>query len=378
MPQLPPPSNDARANSELLLARIRDAIASTGWLSFARYMELALYAPGLGYYSGGAQKFGAAGDFVTAPEISPLFGRVLSRQLAEVLDQCGGGILELGAGTGKLAAQILGELERLGTQAPYSILEVSGELRQRQQETLTQAGLADAVTWLDALPETFTGVLVGNAVLDALPVHLIHWTAQGPLERCVVWQEDQLQWQDRPIADALLLKRAMTLDLPPGYVSEINLAAPALVKELGRNLQAGMLLFVDYGYGRSEYYHPQRHMGTLRAHYRHRGLDDPFHLPGLTDLSAHVDFTAIAEVGLDAGLDLLGYTSQAHFLVNGGITGLLAETPAEAAARYLPLSIGVQKQLSPVEMCELFKVMLLGKGVNATSGFATGSLTRLL
>jgi SAM-dependent MidA family methyltransferase len=341
-------------------------------------MELALYTPGLGYYSGGARKFGAAGDFVTAPEISPLFGRVLACQLTEVLDQCGGTILELGAGTGKLAAQILGELQQLGRRAPYSILEVSGELRQRQQETLEQAGLAGTVTWLDTLPETFTGVIFSNEVLDALPVHLIHWTEHGPQERGVIWQEDQLQWQDQPIADALLLKRAVALDLPPGYVSEISLAAPALVKELGRCLQAGMLMFVDYGYGRSEYYHPQRHMGTLRAHYRHRALDDPFHLPGLTDLSAHVDFTAVAEAGLEAGLTLLGYTSQAHFLINGGITALLAETPVEPVARYLPLSTGVQKLLSPVEMGELFKVMELGKGVSATSGFAAGSLTRLL
>ena len=378
MPQLPPPSDDARASSERLLARMREAIATDGWLSFARYMELALYAPALGYYSGGARKFGSAGDFVTAPEISPLFGRVLARQLAEVLDQSGKALLELGAGTGRLAAQILGELKQLGKPASYSILEVSSELRQRQEQTLEQAGLAGAVTWLDTLPETFSGIVFGNEVLDALPVHLIHWTAQGPMERGVVWKEDQLRWQDRPIADALLLKQAAALDLPPGYVSEINLASPALVRELGRRLQAGMLLFVDYGYGRSEYYHPQRHMGTLRAHYRHHALDDPFHLPGLTDLSAHVDFTAVAEAGLEAGLDLLGYTSQAHFLVNGGITALLAGIPVEAATRYAPLASGAQKLLSPVEMGELFKVMGLGRQVIAPSGFVTGSLARLL
>lgn len=376
---LPPPSEDARANSDLLVARIREAITSAGgWLSFARYMELALYAPGLGYYSGGARKFGAAGDFVTAPEISPLFGRMLSRQLAEVLDQCGGGILELGAGTGKLAAHILADLVCLGRPASYSILEVSGELRQRQQETLEQSGLAGRVAWLDTLPEIFTGVIFGNEVLDALPVHLIHWTTEGALERGVVWRENQLQWLDRPIADAALLARASALELPPDYVSEINLAAPALVRELGQRLQAGLLLFVDYGYGRSEYYRPQRCMGTLRAHYRHHALDDPFHLPGLTDLSAHVDFTAVAEAGLEAGLDVLGYTSQARFLLNGGITALLAETPIDATARYLSLSAGVKKLMSPVEMGELFKVMGLGRGVSALSGFVAGSLTRLL
>jgi SAM-dependent MidA family methyltransferase len=379
MSPLPPPSDDARANSDLLLARIREAIASAGgWLSFARYMELALYAPGLGYYRGGARKFGEAGDFVTAPEISPLFGRALGRQLAEVLDQCGGGILELGAGSGKLAAQVLEELGRWDGTASYSILEVSGELRQRQQETLEQAGLAGRVTWLDTLPDTHSGAMFGNEVLDALPAHLIYWTEHGPLERGVVWQDGQFRWQERPIADAALLARASALDLPPGYVSEINLAAPALVRELGQRLRVGLLLFIDYGYGRSEYYHPQRRMGTLRAHYRHHALDDPFHLPGLTDLSAHVDFTVVAEAGLKAGLELLGYTSQAHFLLNGGITTLLAESPAEATARYLSLSAGVKKLLSPVEMGELFKVMGLGRGVSAPSGFAAGSLTRLL
>ncbi|MGA9992336.1 MAG: class I SAM-dependent methyltransferase [Thiobacillaceae bacterium] len=379
MPPLPPPSDDARASSDLLVARIREAIASAGgWLSFAHYMELALYAPGLGYYSGGARKFGAAGDFVTAPEISPLFGRALGRQLAKVLDQCGGGILELGAGTGKLAAHVMAELISMGRPASYSILEVSGELRQRQQETLEHAGLADRATWLDTLPETFTGAIFGNEVLDALPVHLIHWTEQGALERGVVWQDDRLQWQERPITDTTLLARTAALDLPSGYVSEINLAAPALVRELGQRLHAGLLLFVDYGYGRSEYYHPQRYMGTLRAHYRHHALDDPFHLPGLTDLSAHVDFTAVAEAGRAAGLDVLGYTSQAGFLLNGGITSLLAETPVEATAHYLSLSAGVKKLLSPVEMGELFKVMGMGRGVSAPSGFATGSLTRLL
>lgn len=375
MPPLPSPSGEARLHSARLIDRIRAAIESQGgWLSFARYMELALYTPGLGYYSGGASKFGAAGDFVTAPEISPLFGRVLARQLTEVLHQCGGGILELGAGTGKLAAQLLGELGSLGLGAPYSILELSGELRTRQQETLR----GREVSWLDALPGNFTGVIFGNEVLDALPVHLIRWTETGPLERGVVWHDSKFQWRDQPIADASLVKRAQALDLPPGYVSEINLAAPALVAELGRRLAAGMLLFIDYGFGRSEYYHPQRHMGTLRAHYRHHALDDPFFLPGLTDLTAHVDFTAIAEAGLDAHLDLLGYTSQAHFLLNGGLTDLLAETPPGDAARYLQQTTAAQKLVSPAEMGELFKVIALGRGVNAPSGFVAGSLTRLL
>jgi len=335
---------------------------------FARYMELVLYTPGLGYYSGGSAKFGGAGDFVTAPQISPLFGRVLARQFAEVLKQTGGGVLELGAGTGLLAGQILGELRALGIEAPYSILEVSGELRARQQATLD----GHPVNWRDVLPEKFTGIIFGNEVLDALPVHLLRWTENGPMERGVASVEDRFLWLDRLIADPALLEKAQSLDLPAGYVSEINLAAPALVKSLAERLESGLLLFVDYGFGRGEYYHPQRHMGTLRAHYRHHALDDPFYLPGLCDLTAHVDFTSIADAGFDSGLDICGYTTQANFLMAGGITQLLAESPPDSAGNYLPLSTGVQKLLSPAEMGELFKVIGMGRNAACPSGFAMG------
>jgi SAM-dependent MidA family methyltransferase len=406
---LPAPSPEQLETSRSLVRHIQTEIASNGgWISFARYMELALYTPGLGYYSGGAEKFGAGGDFVTAPQISPLFGSVLARQFAEVLKQTGGGILELGAGTGLLAAQIIGELRALGMDAPYSILEVSGELRARQQETLKEfsalpqpslAGRVPACTpepldgrgacsanspsrpargegvirWLDTLPGKFTGVIFGNEVLDALPVHLVHWTENGPLERGVIVNEQGFGWQDRPIGDPILAELAHALDLPAGYVSEINLAAPALARSLAERLENGLLLFIDYGFGRSEYYHPQRHMGTLRAHYRHHALDDPFYLPGLCDLTAHVDFTAVADAGLEAGLDLCGYTSQASFLLAGGITALLAKTPPDSAARYLPLSSGVQKLLSPAEMGELFKVIGFTQGNAPTSSaFAMG------
>lgn len=363
---LPTPSPEQLETSRALVRRIRSEIeANDGWISFARYMELALYTPGLGYYSGGSAKFGAGGDFVTAPQISPLFGRVLARQFAEVLKQTGGGILELGAGTGILAKQILGELRAMGMDAPYSILEVSGDLRARQQETLQP--FAGELNWLDTLPEKFTGIIFGNEVLDALPVHLIHWTENGPQERGVAASEQGFYWQDRPIADHALLEQARALDLPPGYISEINRAAPALLRSLSDRLESGLILFIDYGFGRSEYYHAQRHMGTLRAHYRHHALDDPFYLPGLCDLTAHVDFTAMADAGLEAGLDVCGYTTQASFLMGGRITGLLAEIPTGPAANYLPLSAGVQKLLSPAEMGELFKVI----------GFARGKLPPL-
>jgi SAM-dependent MidA family methyltransferase len=367
---LPAPSHEQLEASQALVQRIRTELdANDGWISFARYMELALYTPGLGYYSGGSEKFGQGGDFVTSPQISPLFGRVLARQFAEVLKETGDGILELGAGTGLLAAQIIGELRALGLDVPYSILEVSGELRARQRESLE--GMS--ANWLDALPETFTGIIFGNEVLDALPVHLVHWTENGPLERGVIANEQGFLWKDRPIADPLLLDQARALDLPAGYVSEINLAAPALIKSLAERLQSGLLLFIDYGFGRSEYYHPQRHMGTLRAHFRHHALDDPFHLPGLCDLTAHVDFTAVADAGLEAGLEVCGYTTQANFLLAGGITALLAETPVDSAAAYLPLSSGVQKLLSSAEMGELFKVIgMPKKNAPCPSAFSFG------
>ncbi len=369
---LPAPAPEQLEASRELTQRIRSEIeANGGWIPFARYMERALYMPGLGYYSGGAEKFGAGGDFVTAPQISPLFGRVLARQFAEVLKHTGGGILELGAGTGLLAAQVLGELRALAMDGPYSILEVSGNLRARQQQTLH--AFTGKVNWLDRLPEKFTGIIFGNEVLDALPAHLVHWTGSGPLERGVIWRGGGLGWQDRPIADPALLDQARALDLPAGYVSEINLAAPALVKTLAERLESGLLLFIDYGFGRSEYYHRQRHMGTLRAHYRHHALDDPFYLPGQCDLTAHVDFTAVADAALEAGLDVCGYATQANFLLAGGITALLAETPVDAAASYLPLSSGVQKLLSPAEMGELFKVIgMAKKNAPCPSAFSLG------
>lgn len=366
---LPRPSPEQLQASDRLIRYIQSEIEKCGgWIPFARYMELALYTPGLGYYSGGSAKFGGAGDFVTGPQISPLFGRVLARQFAEALKQTGGGILELGAGTGLLASQILEELRAQGIEAPYSILEVSGELRARQQERLA----GHAASWLDAMPDKFTGVIFGNEVLDALPVHLIHWTESGPLERGVVSSDDRFAWQDRPITDPSLLERAQSLYLPPGYLCEINLAAPALVKSLAERLESGLLLFIDYGFGRSEYYHPQRHMGTLRAHHRHHALDDPFYLPGLCDLTAHVDFTAIADAGLESGLDICGYTTQANFLMASGITRLLAETPPDSAGNYLPLSTGVQKLLSPAEMGELFKVIGMCRNTACPSGFSMG------
>ena len=373
MPSLPEPDAEARAHSAALLAQIRAEIdAGGGWLSFARYMDRALYAPGLGYYAGGATKFGGSGDFVTAPLISPLFARCLAQPVAAVLAQKGG-VLELGAGTGELAAGLLAELAALDAlPARYAILEVSADLRQRQRACL-QARVPqwlDRVEWIDALPEVFDGVILGNEVLDALPVHLLHWH-DGQVSECgVVWQEGRLGWGERPVADARLAEQALALAPGEDYRSEIGLAGPALVADCLRRLQCGLVLMIDYGFGAREYYHPQRREGTLMCHYRHQAHADPLWWPGLQDITAHVDFSALQRSAAATGAVLQGYTSQAAFLIDCGLTELLGQTPASDAAAYLPLVAGVQKLVSPAEMGELFKVIGWSRGLDvALQGF---------
>lgn len=382
-PQLPPPPPDAAEHSARLSEFIRRDIGEQGgWITFARYMELALYAPGLGYYTAGAHKFGAAGDFVTAPELSPLFGRTLARQAVQVMAGSAPHILELGAGSGKLAVDLLGELEVLSSLPDgYAILEVSADLRERQRTLMRERlpHLAERVRWLDALPERFSGLVVANEVLDALPVHLVHWQDSALAERGVAAGEGGFIWQERPITDSALLHAAQQISVPDGYVSEICPAACGLVNSLAGCLERGALLFIDYGFGAREFYHPQRSNGTLMCHYRHHAHGDPFHLPGLQDITAHVNFTGVAECGIDVGLELLGYTSQAFFLLNCGITGLLEDTLPENLRDYLPLSAQLQKLTSPAEMGELFKAMALGKGMTEPlCGFTRGNLMRTL
>jgi SAM-dependent MidA family methyltransferase len=372
---LPIPSPDALAHSQRVTAHLQTLIQQAGgWIQFAQFMEAALYAPGLGYYAAGAMKFGAAGDFVTAPEMTPLFGRTLAHAIAPVLSETGGDILELGAGSGRLAVDVLGELDRLNAlPAHYFILDVSADLRARQHETIARErpALADRVQWLDTLPAQFSGIILGNEVFDALPVDLVHWTEAAPQMRGVVRDGEHFAWQDRSIDDPALRARADALNLAAGYLSEISLAADALIASLAHSLQHGLILLIDYGFGAGEYYHPQRHMGTLRAHYRHHALDDPFYLPGLCDLTAHVDFSALARAGTEAGLDLAGYTSQASFLLHSGVTELLMQTPVTDAAVYLPQANAVQRLVSPAEMGDLFKVIALTKGeLPQLSGFA--------
>ena len=360
-----------------IVAAIRDA---GGWIPFARFMELALYAPGLGYYSGGARKFGAGGDFITAPELTPLFARTLAAQAGQVMAGSDARILEAGAGSGALAAELLLELERRRDLPDrYLILELSGELRARQAETIAARAphLAARVEWLDALPQHYAGLVLGNEVLDAMPAALLAWRdddeGHGIFERGVACDErDGFIWEDRPAAGALLAA-AEPLDVSAPYASEINLAAQSWIAEWGRSLERGAILLLDYGFPQREYYHPQRDSGTLMCHYRHHAHEDPFWLPGINDITVHVDFTAIAEAGFAAGLSVLGYTSQAQFLLNCGITERLAALQGSGDRIYLAEARKVDKLISPAEMGELFKVMALGRGLEEPLlGFSRG------
>jgi SAM-dependent MidA family methyltransferase len=383
---LPKPDADALAYSARLIRHIAAQIDSAGgWIGFDRFMELALYTPGMGYYSGGARKFGAAGDFVTAPELSPVFSQTIGAQVGQILALSAPQIIEVGAGSGRLAADLLLELERRSTLPDsYSILDLSGELRARQRETIAERAphLLKCVNWLERLPDRFDGVVLTNELLDAMPVHLVVWHEEGIEERGVGVENDQFVWRNRP-ATGRLLERAQALagerSLPAGYLSEICLTAPAWVAAWAGILGRGALLLIDYGFPQHEYYHAQRCTGTLMCHYRHHAHSEPFYLPGLQDITAHVDFTAIVEAGCEDGLDFLGYTTQSTFLLNCGLPEVLARTSAEDTARYLPLASSAQKLISPGEMGELFKVMALGKGITETLvGFAKGDRSATL
>jgi SAM-dependent MidA family methyltransferase len=333
-------------------ARIGQEIAAAGgWISFARYMQLALHEPGVGYYASGARKFGPGGDFVTAPELGSLFGRTLSRALGPFER-----ILEIGAGSGALA-------EVLSPGREYLILETSADLIQRQKERL-----GERVRHVQQLPDRFRGAVIANEVVDAMPVHLVHWTERGIMERGVA---PGLTWADRPAAGELL-RAAERIQVPAPYVSEIGLAARAWMRTLAESLEQGAVFVVDYGFPRHEYYHPQRATGTLMCHHRHQAHADPFARPGAEDITAHVDFSALAEAAHDAGAEVLGYATQAQFLVNCGITEVLAEANVENALHYAPIAAEAQKLLSPAEMGELFKVLAVGKRVTPLVGFSRG------
>jgi SAM-dependent MidA family methyltransferase len=354
-PGLPEPDAAGEAQSARVVASVREQIdAAGGWISFADYMQHVLYAPGLGYYAAGARKLGPAGDFVTAPEMTPLFGKTLAKPIAAILDASGTGtVIEFGAGSGALARDLLQALPGVR----YRILEVSADLRDRQQATLLP--FASRVEWLDRLPGTIEGVVLMNEVLDAVPPNVIARRGSEWLERGVAW-EGALGWADRPLSTGSL--RALAMARFPGegdYTSEVNPAAEALVRSVAMRVRRGALIAIDYGFPRAEYYHPQRAAGTLMGHYRHRAHDDPFLWPGLSDLTAHVDFTAVAEAGVAGGLRVAGYTSLAAFLVGAGILQDLAETGEPTSPAYIREAAAVQRLLSPAEMGELFKAIVL-------------------
>ena len=415
-----------------LLACIGQAIAEAGgWLPFDRYMELALYAPGLGYYAAAPGVLGAWGgssDFVTAPELTPLFAATLARQVAAVARAEGlATVVEFGAGSGRLACDLLAALDVEGwLPTQYAIVEVSAAMRARQRQAVAAlpAPLRECIVWWDALPARFDAVVLGNEVLDAMPVKLARRTQQGWIERGVVvisapepaaarqaprgGQENsgaaqrflesapepaaarqgflenrdasqRLAWAER--ASGIAPRPSMEA-LPLGAVTEIHQAAEAFISTLAEHLGRGLLLFIDYGFPAHEYDHPQRNAGTLRCHRAHRAHDDPLWQPGASDITAHVNFSGIAQVAAQAELDLLGYTSQARFLLNCGLLDLLGaavaagqqgETGAPRNRAGLAQTAAVQKLLSEAEMGELFKVIALGRGLRAPlMGFAQG------
>ncbi len=379
---------EQRAHSERLLTVIRGEIAQHGgWISFARFMELALYAPGLGYYTAGARKFGRNGDFVTAPELSPLFSRCIATQCAEVLSASGGGdILEVGAGSALMAADILNELEALD-QLPrrYLILEISADLRERQLATLsTRASRHLArVTWLDELPAALHGVIVANEVLDALPVDRFRIRSGRVNALGVSWQE-RLDWSEAPASEPLeqrvrAIESQIGSSFAEGYTSEINLRLDPWLRSLAEVLESGLMLLIDYGLPRRQYYREERRDGTLLCHFRQRFHSDPFVYVGLQDIGAWVDFTAVAETASEAGLAVAGFTTQAHFLMGLGIDQHLKEAGERELVERLSLARQAMLLTLPGEMGERFKVIGLARGVRQPlKGFAIRDLAASL
>jgi SAM-dependent MidA family methyltransferase len=381
---LPEPDAAARAHGAAVSAAVALEIdAAGGWIALEAYLRFVLYAPGLGYYVAGARKFGAAGDFVTAPELSPLFGATLAVEVAAHLLRHGGDVIELGAGTGRLAADLMRGLDAAAAMpGRYAILEVSPDLRERQRATLAREvpTLAARVEWLDALPSRWDGVVVMNEVLDAVPPHVLMRRGGRWFERGVVRTGAGFVLEDRPLGPGTL-RELGEARFPAGidYASEVNPAAEALVEGLGRRAGQGTILAIDYGFPRGEYYHPQRATGTLMGHYRHRAHADPLLWPGLTDLTAHVDFTAIAEAGVRAGLSVAGFASQAAFLLSCGILDRLAAVGPPTSADYVRAAAAVQKLLSPAEMGELFKVLALATDASESGpGFRLADMRRRL
>jgi len=361
-------------HSKLLGSKIATEITSQGgWIPFSRYMEMALYEPGMGYYSAGAHKLGAGGDFTTAPELSPLFGAAIVSSILPVLEGLKAQglpakILEFGAGTGKLAESILSRLNDLGFQLnSYDIIEISPDLTQRQQERLhqlaTELGLSTKCSWLSSLPKNFKGVILANEVIDAIPCDAIiyqngFWYWYG-----VSFADEKCFWKvGRPVEQALLPESLLTGNFSEGYVTELHPQANAWIGQIAEQLDAGLFLTFDYGFPESEYYHPQRIEGTLMAHHRHHAIQDPFYLPGLCDLTSHVEWAQIARSVLAENVDDVYLTNQAAFLLDAGIGDIALEIgdPSHPET-FLPISNSLQKLLSEAEMGELFKAFAFSK-----------------
>lgn len=372
---LPLPDSFAQQHSEKLIGLIKNEIdQNEGVISFQRYMELALYAPGLGYYAAGSAKLGEEGDFVTAPEISPLFSQTLANAILPALE-AENIILEVGAGRGRMAADILAYLDQQNKlPKEYWILELSADLRERQKATIetTVPELIDKVKWLDVLPETFSGVVLANELLDAMPVQLFQKKENDVNEINVVWRDDKFCFQLSSSFDQRLINRVsnieneVTTKFSTGYVSEINFSAEDWIKSIAEPLESGIIILVDYGFPRHEYYHDQRAQGTLMCHYRHRTHPDVFVYPGLQDITAHVDFTAMADAALDADLKVIGYTNQASFLMGAGLIELSAlndeaHLKDSDLSQQIDIASQIKKLTLPHEMGELFKVIGFSK-----------------
>ena len=393
IPDAPAPDAEALAHSDRLLAFIRGQVAASGGsIPFSRYMELALYAPGLGYYSAGARKFGAEGDFVTSPELGPTFAQCVAEGAAQVFAQLGGeaDFFEIGGGSGAFAEAALQHLSAIGAlPARYLILEPSADLRERQQVRLAAALVPDVfarVAWLDGPPEAaWRGLLFANEVLDALPTPRFVMHGGEVFEEHVAMDPQGALIRVEQPADALMhaavrhVERDLGAPFAEGYRSELLPQLPYWIQAVGGLLQDGAMLFVDYGYPRQEYYLPERSDGTLVCHHRHRANGDPFHLPGLQDITAFVDFTALAEAGVNAGFDLAGYCAQASFLINSGLPDRLAaiEQIDDLAQRHRRTN-EVKRLTLPGEMGERFQVMGFQRGVDIRPLFARGDLSRRL
>lgn len=336
-------------------------------------MQMALYEPGLGYYSAGSSKFGQSGDFVTAPEISSVFSRILARQCDQILHEISGAsILEIGPGTGRMACDILHDLEQKNNlPEKYFLMETSADLRERQYAMVLDKipHLQHHVEWLDSLHiDGFNGIILANEVLDALPVNRIRFNGNACNEYCVVSRNDEFDWSEVPVGDALEesvihIKKSLQHPIPDGYVTEICLFIPGLIKSLADIMERGIMIFIDYGYPRNEYYHPQRKDGTLLCHYQNYCHSDPFYYPGLQDITASVDFTGIAESAIENNLQVQGFTTQAHFLMGCGLEQILDEVKQETGIDPLKISQQVKTLTLPGEMGERFKVISLCKGI---------------